>query len=154
MIKIAKNINVWLKSMRKNHNICKMLIENIVIIVLKSSYWQFLELKNTMYEVLYFEENILKIVKLKELLIKSWSLTENSLYYKYPIQKRETGEIQYGSICCWWFFERNQIEKRVYTGRGQLRNLYTCVFVENWKWSTKTGTTYFGETVWTIGYGE
>lgn len=54
-----------------------------------------------MYEVLYFEENILKIVKLKELLIKSWSLTENSLYYKYPIQKRETGEIQYGSICCW-----------------------------------------------------
>jgi len=38
MIKIAKNINVWLKSMRKNHNICKMLIENIVIIVLKSSY--------------------------------------------------------------------------------------------------------------------
>ena len=57
--------------MRKNHNICKMLIENIVIIVLKSSYLQFLELKNTMYEVLYFEENILKIVKLKELLIKS-----------------------------------------------------------------------------------
>lgn len=48
-----------------------MLIENIVIIVLKSSYRQFLELKNTMYEVLYFEENILKIVKLKELLIKS-----------------------------------------------------------------------------------
>lgn len=48
-----------------------MLIENIVIIVLKSSYLQFLELKNTMYEVLYFEENILKIVKLKELLIKS-----------------------------------------------------------------------------------
>ena len=57
--------------MRKNHNICKMLIENIVIIVLKSSYLQFLELKNTMYEVLYFGENILKIVKLKELLIKS-----------------------------------------------------------------------------------
>ena len=48
-----------------------MLIENIVIIVLKSSYCQFLELKNAMYEVLYFEENILKIVKLKELLIKS-----------------------------------------------------------------------------------
>ena len=57
--------------MRKNHDICKMLIENIVIIVLKSSYLQFLELKNAMYEVLYFEENILKIVKLKELLIKS-----------------------------------------------------------------------------------
>ena len=57
--------------MRKNHDICKMLIENIVIIVLKSSYLQFLELKNTMYEVLYFGENILKIVKLKELLIKS-----------------------------------------------------------------------------------
>ena len=48
-----------------------MLIENIVIIVLKSSYLQFLELKNTMYEALYFEENILKIVELKELLIKS-----------------------------------------------------------------------------------
>ena len=42
-----------------------------------------------MYEVLYFEKNILKIVKLKELLIKSWSLTENSLYYKYQIQKEK-----------------------------------------------------------------
>lgn len=58
MIKIAKNINVWLKSMRKNHNICKMLIENIVIIVLKSSYLQFLELKNVMYKVLCFEKKI------------------------------------------------------------------------------------------------
>lgn len=58
--------------MRKNHDICKMLIENIVIIVLKSSYLQFLELKNVMYKVLCFEKkNILKIVKLKELLIKS-----------------------------------------------------------------------------------
>lgn len=57
--------------MRKNHNICKMLIENIVIIVLKSSYLQFLELKNVMYKALCFEKNILKIVKLKELLIKS-----------------------------------------------------------------------------------
>ena len=28
MIKIAKNINVWLKSMRKNHNISKMLMKN------------------------------------------------------------------------------------------------------------------------------
>lgn len=48
-----------------------MLIENIVIIVLKSSYLQFLELKNVMYKALCFEKNILKIVKLKELLIKS-----------------------------------------------------------------------------------
>lgn len=48
-----------------------MLIENIVIIVLKSSYLQFLELKNVMYKVLCFEKNILKIVELKELLIKS-----------------------------------------------------------------------------------
>lgn len=44
--------------MRKNHNICKMLIENIVIIVLKSSYLQFLELKNVMYKALCFEKKI------------------------------------------------------------------------------------------------
>ena len=84
-----------------------MLIENIVIIVLKSSYWQFLELKNTMYEVLYFEKNILKIVKLKELLIKSWSLTENSLYYKYQIQKEKRVTYNMAVYVVGDFFERN-----------------------------------------------
>ena len=37
---------------------------------------------------------------------------------KYPIQKRETGEIQYGSIRCRRFFARNKVEKGIYTGRS------------------------------------
>lgn len=43
-----------------------------------------------------------KIMKIKKIVDKiSCVITENSLYYKYQNTNRETGEIQYSSICCW-----------------------------------------------------
>lgn len=41
-------------------------------------------------------------MKIKKIVDKiSCVITENSLNYKYQNTNRETGEIQYGSICCW-----------------------------------------------------
>ena len=71
-------ISEYFKILYKEHkedkiNETKELLDYISNMEKKIDYMtsEVLELKNTMYKVLCFEKNILKIVELKELLIKS-----------------------------------------------------------------------------------